>query len=131
MKFHHIGIFVRSLHIGRDYLSELLLISNIGEEFIDEKMGIYVQFLTDNCGITYEIIAPYGEINPVQNLLTKKKNILNHVAYQVENLDDAIIKYRSKGCIPLGIPSSAVAFHGKKVVFFLTKIGIIIELIEA
>ena len=131
MKFHHIGIFVKSLQIGRDYLNELFSINKIGEEIIDERMGIYVQFLTDKCGICYEIVAPYSEVNPVQNLLKKNINILNHVAYKVENLETAILKYRELGCIPLGKPTPAVAFQGRKVIFFLSKLGIIIELIES
>ena len=130
MKFHHIGIFVKSLQIGREYLSELFNISLIGEEILDEKMGIRVQFLTDNCGVCYEIVAPYGDENPVQNLLDKKNNILNHVAYEVENLGKAILKYRELGCVPLSRPTPAVAFQGRNVMFFLTKIGVIVELIE-
>lgn len=130
MKFHHIGIFVNSLQFGREYLSELFIISAIGEEILDEKMGIQVQFLTDNCGVCYEIVAPYGDKNPVQNLLKKKINILNHVAYEVENFENAMLKYRDSGCVPLSRPAPAVAFQGRNVMFFLTKIGFIVELIE-
>jgi len=131
MKFDHIGIFVKDLKFGREWLCKLLPIKSLSEEISDINMGIFVQFLYDESGICYEIIAPNGDSNPVKGLLDKKVNILNHVAYRVENFKDAIIKYREIGCIPLSKASPAKAFNGKNVIFFLTRLGIIIELIES
>ncbi len=41
-----------------------------------------------------------------------------------------ILYLRKINCAPLGKPMRAVAFKGKRVIFFLTPLNFIIELIE-
>ena len=130
MKFDHIGIFVKTLSSGREEIKKLFDIQSISKEFNDKLMSVSVQFLYDKSGICYEIVAPYGENSPVDNVLSSKKNILNHVAYKVQDFDEAIEKYIELRCIPLGKASNALAFDNARVIFFLTPLGIILELIE-
>ena len=87
MKFDHIGIFVPSIAKGRKYLESILHVSNWTEPIDDPIQKVSVQFGKDILGICYEIVAPYGENNPVEALLSQSKNILNHVAYKVDNID--------------------------------------------
>jgi len=130
MKFHHIGVFVKDLAIGREHLRSLFPIIRVGPVINDELLKVFVQFLTDENEICYEIITPNGTDNPVQRSLIEGKNLLNHIAYKVEDFDLKILEYRRKGCIPLGKAQPAVAFEGARVVFFLTPLEIIVELIE-
>jgi methylmalonyl-CoA/ethylmalonyl-CoA epimerase len=130
MKFDHIGIFVESLSFGRKKMQEIFEIDSCSKEFNDELMSVSVQFMYDTSGVCYEIVAPYGDNSPVKNVLTTKKNILNHVAYKVKNFDEIISKYIEMRCIPLGRISNAVAFNNARVIFFLTPLGMIIEFIE-
>lgn len=130
MQFDHIGIFVESLSFGRKKMQEIFEIDSCSEEFNDELMSVSVQFMYDTSGVCYEIVAPYGDNSPVKNVLTTKKNILNHVAYKVKNFDETISKYIEMRCMPLGRISNAVAFNNARVIFFLTPLGMIIEFIE-
>jgi methylmalonyl-CoA/ethylmalonyl-CoA epimerase len=130
MKFHHIGVFVADLSFGCEYLTSIFPIRHIGEPINDPGICVQVQFLTDASGVVYEIVAPYGEKNPVSNLLRQKKNILNHVAYSVMNLDEKLAELKNLGCIQIGLPMPAVAFDARRVVFILTRLGFIFELIE-
>ena len=63
-------------------------------------------------------------------VLSSGKNILNHIAYRVEELDFSLSTLRNKNCFPLSEATPAIAFQGAKVIFLLTPLGIIIELIE-
>ena len=130
MKFDHIGVFVKNLEDGRKNFSSLLQITNTSEEYNDEKLKVSVQFLYDKNDICYEIVAPYKPGNPVDAVLSSGKNILNHIAYRVDELDLSLSTWRNKGCFPLSEATPAIAFQGAKVIFLLTPLGIIIELIE-
>ena len=42
----------------------------------------------------------------------------------------SVSKLRETGCVPLGTPQPALAFNGARVIFFLTPLKLIFELIE-
>jgi methylmalonyl-CoA/ethylmalonyl-CoA epimerase len=130
MNFDHIGIFVKDLKEGRNYFYQFFDIVNKSKEFHDHEMGVSVQFLYDKCGVRYEIVCPLGINNPVDGMLIAKKNILNHMAYRVEEFDNKCLELRENGCIPISNTNSAVAFNGARVIFFLTPLGFVIEIIE-
>ncbi|NQV82479.1 MAG: VOC family protein [Rhodospirillales bacterium] len=131
MIFDHIGLFVADLREGRQHLSALIPIVDFTEPADDPKLKVRVQFGTDSSGIRYELVAPFGDGNPVSAVLDAGKNILNHVAYTASDLNGEIDRLRDVGAIPLGPPAPAVAFAGARVIFLLTPLGFIIELIEA
>ncbi len=131
MIFHHIGLFTADLAKGREKLSSIIPISNVSEQIVDDGMKVIIQFCTDSSGVCYELVAPFGEGNPVSGVLSSGKAILNHVAYTVDDIDASSRKLRSGGCIPIGKARPAVAFQNRKVAFFLTPLHFIIELIES
>jgi len=130
MRFDHIGIFVQSLEKGRFHLSELFQIIDFTDPLDDYGLKVSVQFCTDSSGIRYELVSPLGEDNPVSGILKSGKNVLNHVAYRVENIELEIQRLRENGCLPFGEPTPALAFSGRRVVFLLTPLRFIIELVE-
>ena len=130
MKFDHIGIFCKNLESGRKKLIEIFPILNLSKEFHDPLLKVSVQFLYDDNDFCYELVAPNGQGNPVDSILKNKKNILNHIAYKTHDFDLTIKKYRNFGCLPLTLPQPAIAFNGARVIFFLTPVDIIVELIE-
>tara|TARA_B100001093_G_scaffold100534_1_gene92597 strand:+ start:1013 stop:1435 length:423 start_codon:yes stop_codon:yes gene_type:complete len=130
VKFDHIGIFVREIKYGRMELANLIDIFEESEIYDDPLLNVSVQFCYDKSKICYELVAPYGDNNPVDGVLKDNGNILNHVAYKTNKFDEKILQYREKGCIPLGPACQAVAFGGARVIFFLSPLKFIIELIE-
>ena len=97
----------------------------------DKNIGVKIKFLTDKDGLLIELISPYGKKSPIKNLLNKRNSIINHLAYKVKNLDFNIEKFKKKKCLQITNPISAKAFNGKRVVFFITPLQYIIELIES
>lgn len=131
MQFDHIGVFVRDLVHGREQLAALLPIERWTEPVDDPLIKVRIQFGIDVSGIRYELVAPLGEGNPVDGALAAGTNLLNHVAYSVADIDAELRRLRRLRCIPTGPPRPAVAFDGRRVVFLLTPLGFIMELIEA
>jgi methylmalonyl-CoA/ethylmalonyl-CoA epimerase len=130
MKFDHIGVFVQDIASGDAALNAIIPIARRSEIFTDPVIKVQVQFLYDESGICYELVAPFGEGNPVDGVLKTRRNILNHVAYRTPDLDATLQDLNSKGSFPINRPTPAVAFGGKRVVFLLTPLNFIIELIE-
>lgn len=128
--FHHVGLFVNDLAFGLEQLKKTLEITSVSQVFADENLLVCIQFVIDNSGVRYELVAPFGDGNPVEQALKSKKNILNHVAYLSDNFESDILELRQGGAIPLGAPKCAKAFEGRRVIFFLTTLGFIFELIE-
>lgn len=96
----------------------------------DPLLKVRVQFCTDTSGIRYELVAPHGEGSPVTGALARGTNILNHVAYEVDDLNAAAGRLREQGAMPLGPALPAIAFGGRRVMFFLTQLRFVVELVE-
>jgi methylmalonyl-CoA/ethylmalonyl-CoA epimerase len=128
--FDHIGLFVRDIEEGRRQLQALLPIESWGETVEDTGMNVCVQFGRDRSGIRYELVAPLADPNPVSGALAAGKNLLNHVAYRCADLDATARALRGHGAVPIGRPGPAAAFGGRRVAFFLTRLGFIVELVE-
>jgi methylmalonyl-CoA/ethylmalonyl-CoA epimerase len=129
-KFHHIGIFVKDLEYGKSEISKFIDIVSVSNEIVDEQMGVKIIFVKDNHNVTYELVAPNGNEGPVTGVLKRDKDYLNHIAYECDSFDDEISRLRNEGLVPLGKAKKAKAFEGAKVIFFLSPLGFIIELIE-
>lgn len=129
-KFHHIGIFVKDLEYGKLEISKFIEIVSASSEIVDEQMGVKIIFVKDNQGIKYELVAPFGKNSPVNGVLKRGKDYLNHIAYECGSFDDEIKRLRNEGLVPLGVAKNAKAFQGARVIFFLSPLGFIIELIE-
>ena len=80
MIFDHIGIFVDDLARGRRILSTLLPVTAFTDPVDDPGLRVRVQFGTDASGVRYELVAPFGDGDPVSGVLKSGKNVLNHVA---------------------------------------------------
>jgi methylmalonyl-CoA/ethylmalonyl-CoA epimerase len=129
MRFDHVGIFVKDIGAGLRHLQNLLPISKVSQIYQDPLLNVLVQFCYDNDGVCYELVAPFGEKNPVDTALLHN-NILNHIAYRSNKFEVTVKHLRDSGCVPLGPAKPAVAFGGKQVIFFLTPLKLIIEIIE-
>ena len=130
MIFDHIGIFVKDLNYGYNELGKMFEISYKSDVYHDHLLKVSVQFCYDRGGICYELVAPFGANNPVDAVIKNGSKILNHIAYKTSQFDATVSKLRETGCMPLGKPQPAIAFNGSRVIFFLTPLRLIFELIE-
>jgi methylmalonyl-CoA/ethylmalonyl-CoA epimerase len=68
---------VREIEAGQEFLRAGPGIREWTEVFVDEGIGVYVQFGRGKDGPCYELIAPLGEASPVAGALRGGKHILN------------------------------------------------------
>ena len=130
MQFDHIGIFAKDLEYGAHELSKIFHICHRSKTFNDHLLRVSVQFCYDDSGICYELVAPFGDNNPVDAVIKNGSRTLNHIAYKTNQFDKEITNLRKAGLVPLGHPQPALAFNNSRVIFFLTPLKLIFELIE-
>ena len=132
LKFHHLGLVVPTIISGRTHLESLLGSMVWGASIVDPLQNVSICFgHQPNSDLVYELIEPSIEGSPIDRALKENKNILNHIAYKSTDFKASCQSLRSKGCAPLSRPQPAVAFNGSKIMFFLTPLKFIIEVIES
>jgi methylmalonyl-CoA/ethylmalonyl-CoA epimerase len=131
VKFDHIGVVTESLSAGREQLNSLFGITQWTQEFADPINMVYVQFGIDQSGICYELISPLGPKSPVLEALRSGNRILNHVAYLVPDINAAAARLKAAKCVATGEAKPAVAYGGRKIQFFTSRMRVLVEIIEA
>ena len=129
MKFHHIGVAVKSIdataavYEGAGYrMSDIVL---------DPIQNVNICWLTKDGAPIVELLAPVDETSPVCKTLEKNGVTPYHCCYLVENIDEAVKELRKKRYVQTSKPEPAVAFCGSKVCFLYNKDVGLIELVEA
>ncbi|HHQ4922781.1 TPA: VOC family protein [Aeromonas veronii] len=130
MQFDHIGLVVPDLASGVAYCRDVLGLSRFSTAVEDPLQRVWVQFVHDEHGLCYELVAPAGEDSPVTQVIKTRRNVINHLAYRVQSLQEGATRLREQRHLPLGPSQPAVAFGGAHVQFFLSPLGHIVELIE-
>lgn len=128
-KIDHIGIAVNSIEEALKLYSGLLGVKSLGEEIIEER-GLKVAFL--KFGDTkIELLQPTRENSEVSGFLEKKGPGFHHIAYEVENVQEMIIKSKELGFKPLS-EEPKIGAHNTLVAFLHPKTsgGILTELVQ-
>ena len=131
MKFDHIGIVVQTPEIGRTTLEGAFRIRHWTSVFDDPVNDVFVQFGLDGSGLCYETVAPRSPRSPVSRALADGVNIVNHVAYLVENLEAEGARLKRLGFIPTSGPKPAIAYGLRPIQFFVSRTRLLFELIES
>lgn len=129
LKIHHIGYLVKAIDSARSefealgYLSESAIIYDP-----DRKADIC--FLTkDNCRV--ELISPKSEDSVVWNLLKKYKNAPYHICYESSSFAEDLSYLTVHGFTAIGSPAPAPAIGNRQVVFLMSPVIGMIELLYA
>lgn len=131
MKFDHIAVTTTNLAAGRSLLTGSIGVCAWTQEFEDPINDVYVQFGRCPSGICYELIAPLSANSPVHGVLAKKINVLNHLAYLVDDLGAQSARLQASRWIPIAAPKPAIAYGGRHIQFLVSPSRLMIELIEA
>ena len=96
--FHidHIGVAVRSIEESRKFYEETLGLECYKiEEVPDQKVRTAFFKIGE---VKIELLEPTDPESPVAKFLEKRGPGFHHIAYFVENVNDAIQDAKSKGC---------------------------------
>jgi methylmalonyl-CoA/ethylmalonyl-CoA epimerase len=131
MKFDHIGITTADLPTGRALLEGSIQVQAWTREFRDELNDVWVQFGRCGAGICYELVAPLSPTSPIARVLSKKINVLNHLAYLVDDLPIHAARLMAMAFLPIATARPAIAYGGASIQFFVAPNRLMIELIGA
>jgi methylmalonyl-CoA/ethylmalonyl-CoA epimerase len=129
LKIDHLGIAVKSIEAGKNFWTTALGLKFEGVETVAEQKVTTAFFPVGESEVELlESTAPDG---PIANHLEKKGEGIQHIAFRVENIEDALNELKEKG-IRLIDEKPRIGAGGAKIAFLHPKStnGVLVELCE-
>ena len=125
---NHIGIAVKSIERAKSVF-ELLGVKVEGEEVVEDQK-VRVAFIPVGES-RIELLEPTSEDSPVAKFLEKRGEGIHHIAFQVDNISEALDKLKKEG-IKLIDEKPRKGAHGTLIAFIHPKStnGVLIELCQ-
>ncbi|MEY2784237.1 MAG: hypothetical protein RL277_441 [Planctomycetota bacterium] len=128
-RLHHVAIAVESLASARAVYEGAFGMSASEIEFVP---GQKVNVLVLHAGAQrVELVEPVGEDSPIRNFLVKRGPGIHHLAWEVENCEQAIARLKAAGVALIDeVPKPGA--HGTRIAFVHPKAtgGVLMELVE-
>ena len=129
-RLRHVGYLVKDMS-DADVLCDRFGFVPEGEAVEDEVQTARVLLLRQPGSDTrIEVVMPLGQAGKLTRALSKGGG-LHHMCFEVDDLDGARRHLRDRGMLEISAPAPAVAFHGKRVVWFMDRGAMLIELLES
>jgi methylmalonyl-CoA/ethylmalonyl-CoA epimerase len=129
LKIDHLGIAVNSIDSGKDFWSGVLGLDFEGAETVAEQKVTTAFFPVGESEVELlESTAPDG---PVAKYIEKRGQGIQHVAFRVENIDEALVELKEKG-VQLIDQQPRIGAGGAKIAFLHPKAtnGVLVELCQ-
>jgi methylmalonyl-CoA/ethylmalonyl-CoA epimerase len=129
LKIDHLGIAVNSIAEGRNFWTEVLGLPFEGAETVAEQKVTTAFFPVGESEVELlESTAPDG---PVAKYIEKRGEGIQHVAFRVENIEEALAELKAKG-IRLIDEKPRLGAGGAKIAFLHPKAtsGVLVELCQ-
>lgn len=129
LKIDHLGIAVNSIEEGKGFWSDVLGLHFEGAETVQEQKVTTAFFPVGESEVELlESTAPDG---PVAKYIEKKGQGIQHVAFRVANIDEALAELKEKG-VRLIDETPRIGAGGAKIAFLHPKAtnGVLVELCQ-
>ena len=129
LKIDHLGIAVNSIDEGKDFWSGVLGLNFEGAETVAEQKVTTAFFPVGDSEVELlESTAPDG---PVAKYIEKRGQGIQHVAFRVENIEEALAELKEKG-VKLIDQQPRIGAGGAKIAFLHPKAtaGVLVELCQ-
>ncbi len=129
LKIDHLGIAVNSVDEGKKFWSDIMGLDFNGSETVAEQKVTTAFFPVGESEVELlESTAPDG---PIAKYIDKKGTGIQHVAFRVENIEQALAELKEKG-IKLIDQTPRIGAGGAKIAFLHPKAtsGVLVELCE-
>jgi methylmalonyl-CoA/ethylmalonyl-CoA epimerase len=127
-RLDHLGVAVADLPSARALYVDRLGFAELDHERLPEQ-GVEVIILDGgNCRL--ELLAPLDEDSPIARFLERKGPGLQQAAFEVEDIDEALVVLAEHGIAPIAPPSRGAG--GLRICFLHPKdtSGVLLELVE-
>ena len=129
LKIDHLGIAVNSIDDGKDFWSGVLGLHFEGAETVAEQKVTTAFFPVGESEVELlESTAPDG---PVAKYIEKRGQGIQHIAFRVENIEEALAELKEKG-VQLIDQQPRIGAGGAKIAFLHPKAtaGVLVELCQ-
>ncbi len=129
LKIDHLGLAVNSIDEGKSFWTDALGLVYEGSETVEEQKVTTAFFPVGESEVELlESTAPDG---PIAKFMEKKGQGIHHVAFRVENIEEALEELKEKG-IKLIDEKPRKGAGGAKIAFLHPKAtnGVLVELCE-
>ena len=129
IKIDHLGIAVKSINEGKKFWGDLLGLWLEESEAMDAEKLITTFFPIGESEI--ELLESTDPEGPIGRFLEKRGEGIHHVAFRVENIEEALKELKEKG-IRLIDETPRTGARGAKIAFLHPKStnGVLVELCE-
>ena len=129
LKIDHLGIAVNSIDEGKTFWTDILGLEFEGSETVEAQKVTTAFFPVGQSEV--ELLESTSPEGPVAKFIAKKGTGFQHVAFQVENIEEALEELKEKG-IQLIDQQPRIGAGGAKIAFIHPKAtgGILVELCE-
>lgn len=129
LKIDHLGIAVSSIDAKKNFWTDVLGLSFEGTETVEEQK-VTTAFLPVGES-EVELLESTSEDGPIAKYLEKRGEGIQHVAFRVENIDQALEELKEKG-IALIDKTPRIGAGGARIAFLHPKAtsGVLVELCE-
>lgn len=129
LKIDHLGIAVNNMAEGKNFWSEVLGLKFEGAETVAEQKVTTAFFPVGESEV--ELLESTSPDGPVAKFIEKKGTGFQHVAFRVENIEEALAELKAKG-IQLIDQEPRKGAGGAKIAFLHPKAtgGVLVELCE-
>lgn len=129
LKIDHLGIAVNSMDQGKEFWSGVLGLDFEGTETVTEQKVTTGFFPVSESEV--ELLESTEPDGPVAKFIEKKGPGIHHVAFRVENIDEALAELKEKG-VKLIDQQPRIGAGGAKIAFLHPKAtnGILVELCQ-
>jgi methylmalonyl-CoA/ethylmalonyl-CoA epimerase len=129
LKIDHLGIAVSSIDAKKNFWTDVLGLTVEGTETIHEQK-VTTAFLPVGES-EVELLESTSQDGPVAKYIEKRGEGIQHVAFRVENIEEALAELKAKG-IALIDQTPRIGAGGAKIAFLHPKAtsGVLVELCE-
>ena len=127
---HHVGMLVEDLSSAAAFYCDAFGYTIESAIIEDTTQTARLQFFRLPGGQSWlELISPLGADSKLANSLKKNKG-LHHLCFEVADIVVSVEQLRARGMFPVGLPTPAVAFAGRKIAWFMDWNGWLFEMVE-
>lgn len=129
LKIDHLGIAVNSIEEGKRLWSDVLGLAFQGSETVDSQKVTTAFFPVGESEV--ELLESTSPDGPVAKYIEKKGQGIQHIAFRVENIEEALAELKAKG-VQLIDQAPRMGAGGARIAFLHPKAtnGVLVELCE-
>ena len=106
LRLHHVGFVVANIETAMPGFLRALAAEWDGQVFHDPLQKVRVAFLATRAqDAAIELVVPASDGSPVLRFLRDRGGGLHHVCYEVADLEEKLIEFRSRGALIVKRPS--------------------------